>query len=513
MSRATVVLRNIAANWLGFAVNAAITLLLTPFVLHNLGTARYGIWILTASFIGYYGILDLGFRAGVTQHLTQYLAVKDYERASETLSTAVQAFIGFAFLLVALSLIAAFNVPRWFEIPTEAGNEAFWCVLIVGLGAAAQYALCPFASIFSAAQRFDLASYIGVGTRLVNALGIYLTLRAGHGLIGVSAVTAGTTLLDYLIRWRVALRIVPQLRVARRLAGLARLREVFSFGIWNFLITINRYAYQHLPNILIAAIMPIAAVGHYALATGLVIQIGAMLAPIGQVLYPAATAMHAQNDHAGVARLYHDGSRLVMLAMVPVALIAGIYAEDFYRLWIGPQFLSGAPFPSVALLLQILLLSIATAFISNVGSQILVGAGLVRLVAVALISGSAISAGVALALIPAYGLLGVAAGTVAASVIIDLIVIPWLVQRRMKLSVTDFLRQAAVRPALVCLLDVAALLAIRMTGRPASWLHLICYGIASVSACAAITLAVGMTAAERQRFLLRPLRNFVARPG
>jgi O-antigen/teichoic acid export membrane protein len=167
----------------------------------------------------------------------------------------------------------------------------------------------------------------------------------------------------------------------------------------------------------------------------------------------------------------------------------------------------------VALLLQILLLSIATAFISNVGSQILVGAGLVRLVAVALISGSAISFGVALALIPAYGLLGVAAGTVAASVIIDLIVIPWLVQRRMKLSVTNFLRQAAVRPALVCLLDVAALLAIRMTGRPTSWLHLICYGIASVSACAAITLAVGMTAAERQRFLLRPLRNLVARPG
>ena len=48
-------------------------------MLHALGTARYGIWILTSSIIGYYGLLDLGFRAGVTQYLTRYLAVGDYQ--------------------------------------------------------------------------------------------------------------------------------------------------------------------------------------------------------------------------------------------------------------------------------------------------------------------------------------------------------------------------------------------------------------------------------------------------
>ena len=91
MSRAGTILRNVASIWLGFAVNAAVTLALTPFVLRHLGTAGYGIWVLSSSIIGYYGLLDLGFRAGVTQHLTRYLAIGEDVKASECMSSAIAA--------------------------------------------------------------------------------------------------------------------------------------------------------------------------------------------------------------------------------------------------------------------------------------------------------------------------------------------------------------------------------------------------------------------------------------
>src|SRR6185503_3133558 len=108
MSRATVILRNVTTNWLGFVISAAVTLLLTPFVLHSLGTTRYGVWVLTFSVIGYYGILDLGFRAGLTQHLTRHVATKDYRRASEYLSTSVSVFTGLGAFLAVLTVVAAF---------------------------------------------------------------------------------------------------------------------------------------------------------------------------------------------------------------------------------------------------------------------------------------------------------------------------------------------------------------------------------------------------------------------
>ncbi len=511
MSRLGIILRNIATNWLGFVVNAGVTLLLTPLVLAHLGTARYGVWVLTSSLIGYYGILDLGLRAGVTQHLTTFLARREYRFASETLNSALAAFMGFSALLALLSVVAAALAPWLFNIEPQFVSEARWCIVVVGLGTAVQYALCPFASVFSAAQRFDVASYIGMASRLASALGIVFVLRAGYGLVGVSVVACVVNILDYLVRWRVALRIVPQLEVSRGLASMARLREVFSFGIWNFLITVNRFAYQHLPNFLIAGFIAVAAVGHYSLATGLLLQLGLLLMPVGQVLYPAAAAMHAQQDRDGVLRLYHDGSRMMMLAMVPVVLIAAFWAEDFYRLWVGESFVSGTPYPSVALLMQILIVSIATTFVSNVGAQVLVGAGYVRVVAVALIIGSALNIGITLALIRPLGLIGVAIATVAASVVIDLITIPVLVQRILNFGVLDFLRRACLRPALVAVLCAPLLALLRNFTHAGNWTQLLAIGVAAGTVCALIAVVVGVTREERARLLWRPVAALLRR--
>jgi O-antigen/teichoic acid export membrane protein len=505
MSRAALFLRNVASNWAGFAVNALVTLLLTPVVLHTLGASRYGIWILTSSIIGYYGLLDLGFRAGVTQYLTRYLALRDEARASECLSTAFVAFATIGLVVALLSVGAAVMAPTWFDISPEFRSEAVWCILIVGLSSAFQYAFFPFAAIFTAKQRFDIANLIGICSRLLTAAGVFIALKADMGLIGVSVATCGGSLIDYVVRWRVSRVMAPELQVSVRLASRGRLREVFSFGAWNFLISINFYAYHHLPNILIASLMRVAAVGHYSLVTGLATQINAVLNPVAQVLYPAAAGMHARGEHAELERLYHDGSRLMMLVMSTVVLIAGFYADDFYRLWIGESFLSGTPFQSVAFLLRLLLISVVANYVSAIGSQILTGAGHVRAVALALICGSALSLGVGVALMQPFGLAGLAIGTVTASIVIDLVVMPLLLKRFMGFSLWLFVRYACLRPAAVGVLQAAGLYAIRLGSHPQTWLALIIEGVMAGILCVAIILAIGVTRAERERFFFAPL--------
>src|SRR5690606_10938573 len=116
----------------------------------------------------------------------------------------------------------------------------------------------------------------------------------------------------YLVRWRVSRRLAPQLELSIQHVKLARLKEVGSFGAWNFLISISIYIYQNVPSMLVGLFMPIAAVGQYSLAMGLIRQIVSILLPIGQVVYPAAAAAHVRGEHDALERLYHDGSRLLM---------------------------------------------------------------------------------------------------------------------------------------------------------------------------------------------------------
>lgn len=510
MSRSSVILRNVASNWAGFAVNAAVTLVLTPFVLHQLGSARYGIWILTSSIIGYYGLLDIGFRAGVTQYLTRYLASGDYKKASECLSSAVAVLGGLGMVMFGLSLGAAFMAPRLFHLPAGLEHEAFICILIVGSSSALQFALQPYTSIFTATQRFDLANGIGVATRLLTAAGIAITLQQGFGLVGVSAATCAASVVDYIVRWRVARRLAPQLELSRAHASWRRVKEIGSFGAWNFLTSINQFVYQHLPNMLIGLSMPIAAVGHYALATGLLRQINAVLSPVPQVLYPAATELHARGDHAGLERLYHDGSRLMLLVMASVVVLAATWAEDFYRLWIGPRYLSGGQFQSVAVLFQILLISVVSDNSTSIASQILIGAGRVRTVAIALICGSVFNVAGSVLLIRPYGLAGLAASTVIASVLVDLVAMPLLLQRFVGLSALTLVRRACGRPLAVAALQIVYLGGVHRMLRPESWPQLIAAGALSALGCGIIVLAVGVTSGERRRFVIDPLRQLWA---
>ena len=112
MNRTQVILRNIASNWMGFAVQAGVTFFLTPFVLHHLGDTRYGIWAFITSITGYYGLLALGLQGGVNLHLTRYLARRDFQQMNMVASTAVLALTCVGLLVTAVSVTVAWLAPR-----------------------------------------------------------------------------------------------------------------------------------------------------------------------------------------------------------------------------------------------------------------------------------------------------------------------------------------------------------------------------------------------------------------
>jgi O-antigen/teichoic acid export membrane protein len=514
MTRTTTILRNVASNWAGFAVSAAVTLVLTPIVLRDLGEARYGVWILAASITGYYGLLDLGFRGGVNQYLTRYLAVQDYRKANECMSSALAVLGAIGAVISVLTIALAYVAPNVVNLPAGMEREAFWTIVIIGWSSALQVVFFPFGAVFTATQRFDLANLIGVGTRLLSAAGVYAALTMGYGLVGISAVTCGANLVDYLIRWRVAYRLAPRLQVSTRLANVTRVREIGSFGGWTFLISLSVYLYGHAQMLLIGWLMPVAAVGYYALAVALAGQIRSVLTPIGQVINPSAVELHARGDRRTLERLYHEGSRLMLLATISVALPAAFWAEDFYRVWIGETYLRGSAFASVALLLRITIVAIIAGYAANIAGQILLGAGHVRVVAIAHMVGGVLSLALTAASIRPFGLVGVAVSAVIGAVSVELIAIPLLLQRAVGLRVREVVRSACLRPAGVGLLLAGGMATMRRAGgTPGDWLHLGLYGVLTAIAAAAIVLVVGISSEERQRLLTRPLRRLLGRPA
>lgn len=511
MSRTRVILRNIVSNWLGYAVQAGVVFFLTPMVLRYLGEARYGIWILVTSVTGYYGLLAFGLQGAVNQYLTRYLAVGDFDKLNKVASTALFALSAVALLVCGTSQIVAFLAPHIFNIPESLEAEIYWCIVIVGFSVALQLVLFLYAAMFVATQRYDLSNAIGIMTRILSATLIVVAIRLELGLVGISIATAASNALDYLARYFVARRLVSKLEISLALVNRSSFAEISSYSRWSFMIAISQKTTMHLDAVIIGALMPIAALSPYALAAGLTRQLADLLQPISQVFFPALTELHAQNDRKMLRAVYLRGSRFLLLTAIILTVVAVVWAEDFYRLWVGQRFANAQEYPPVALLFQILAIALLGRFITGLGGQVLLGSLRVKPVAILVMLEAIFNIILSIVLARQYGLLGVASATVASIVLFRSIAIPVLTGRLLDIPLTTYANVVLLRPLAAAIVMSLTCVLVRMVGRPQSWSELIAQGLMAAAIGLPLAAIVGLTREDRTEYLYKPLQNILRR--
>lgn len=75
----TQILKNVGSSWTALGINVIVGVFLSPFILHRLGDAAFGIWVLIFSITGYYGLFDLGIRSSIVRYVSKYTATGDRE--------------------------------------------------------------------------------------------------------------------------------------------------------------------------------------------------------------------------------------------------------------------------------------------------------------------------------------------------------------------------------------------------------------------------------------------------
>src|SRR5260370_41004556 len=68
------ILKNVGSSWFSLGLNILAGLFLSPYILHRLGDAAFGLWVLVFSITGYYGLFDLGIRSSIVRYVASYSA-------------------------------------------------------------------------------------------------------------------------------------------------------------------------------------------------------------------------------------------------------------------------------------------------------------------------------------------------------------------------------------------------------------------------------------------------------
>ncbi|MGP0065888.1 MAG: polysaccharide biosynthesis C-terminal domain-containing protein [Isosphaeraceae bacterium] len=178
-------------------------------------------------------------------------------------------------------------------------------------------------------------------------------------------------------------------------------------------------------------------------------QTGWMLA---YLVMPAVASLAAANDDRGLERVKYDGTRIHIGLLLPVGLLAWIYAAPFLSLWCGDRL--GYDAANVAPLMRLFLVA-AIPLVLSVPVQMSIGLNKIKVIALAALVGSLVNLPVSCYLTARIGVAGVIWGTVLTTLFSNLLVPGLYVFRELKIDLLTYLKRTVSAPMAGALLLVA----------------------------------------------------------
>jgi O-antigen/teichoic acid export membrane protein len=333
-------LGNAIWNWFGTGFETAVALFLMPFLIHHLGEAAYGTWIIIGSLTGYVGILDFGMRSSVGRHLALYRAHNNRDGVLDVINSAGLAMAGIGILSLFLVAILSPFVGSIAAIPKGLLADAQLALLIAGVNLACSFFLKLFDAALWGNQRFDLLNIVDIpATGLRCVLAVIVVLH-GFGLVGLACVSLFLTLLVGAAKLWLTKIVDPELRFSRKHIRLAAMRELWNYGVWNSVGSVAGMARSQISPVLVGATLGVPMVTPFSVVARILTTASAFVGAGTGVLIPFSTALHARDESCNQRLLFIEGSKLCVAAAFFFYTLFVLLGESLLTIWIGPRLAS-----------------------------------------------------------------------------------------------------------------------------------------------------------------------------
>jgi O-antigen/teichoic acid export membrane protein len=476
-----------------------------PFNTRYLGASEYGLWILAASIVAYFPVLDLGYGGAMERAVAHYRARRDAGAVNEIASTLVLVFAGFGLLALGITGVIAWNVGAWFDLDANQARTGALVLLLVGLQFSFGFPFAIFGAICNGFQRTYLNA--AVGTAVAVAVGVVnvTVLLTGGSLVELVAALTATRMAGYLAYRLNAYRVFPLLRIRPSLFRTVRLRELSGFSVYMLIRDASNKVNYATDPIIIAAVLMTGAVAVWTVAQRLADVVLQLTNQLNHVLFPIVVDCHSTQRDDRLRDLLVQGTRLSLATTLPVAGSLALLAEPVVLGWTGPDF-RGA-----AVVLQILALVVLVRVGSATSGTVLAGAGRHRLLAGSNVVAAAVNIGLSIVLIRTHGLPGVAVATLIPVTIRAVAVLIPVACSRVGISLLRFVATAIWPAAWPAVVALGCLAAVRHRV-DASLLHAVLMGGAAGLLYATLFVGLAIGRLERNRYIEK-LRNIAGWPA
>ncbi len=345
--------RNIIANFAGQVWAALMSLAFVPLYIKFLGIEAYGLIGFFAMLQAAFQILDLGLSQTMNREMARYSTLP--EKAGEARDLVRTLEFGYWAIGIAIGacvLIAApFLAQYWIKAGTIPVKTIQQAVMIMGVVSALQWPLSFYDGGLMGLQKQVLSNSIKIGMSTLSSFGaVFILWKVSP------TITAFFT-------WQIFISV---LMVAFYTAALWRslppagrppvfnpnmLRTVWRFAAGMSGISLSAIILTQLDKVILSKLLSLEMFGYYVLAGTVSNVVPVMLvSPVFNALFPRFTSLGVMNDNAALKLLYHQGSQLMSVLVLPVAAVLVFFSFDLLLLWTGSAKTAGVAAPIVSIL-------------------------------------------------------------------------------------------------------------------------------------------------------------------
>jgi O-antigen/teichoic acid export membrane protein len=378
-------------------------LLAAPFLLRHLGTAQYGVWILSSAAVSGGGIISGGFGDAVIKYVGECRGRRDWPGVIRIVRSMVS---------INLTLSGILAITLWYLAPYVTGHIVKIdhklqtpCLESLRIGSALlliKSIESVFISTLRAFETYGSTVRIAICSRVaILASAIVLTMY-GHNVVWIMVATLFISILGMLAQ-ALALKSKIGSFSPMPLWHQETVSNIAGFGTFSWLQAISGVVFSHADRFFVGFFMGAPAVAYYGLCVQAAQPIHGLISSGMHFLFPHLSARYS------VAPISEIRRKVVLAIKVNLALVGALslpvvaFGRHLITMWIGAAFGQQPPlmFPIIACSFALLGMNVTTHYA-------LLAVGQVRIVTyVNLVAGIVMLVLMAI-LIPNYGLQGAA---------------------------------------------------------------------------------------------------------
>lgn len=449
------IFKNVGSSWFSLGLNVLVGLFLSPYILHRLGDAAFGLWVLVFSITGYYGLFDLGIRSSIVRYVAKYSANDEHDELNRLVNTALFSYTGIGVIALLSTFALSSYIDSIFRIPADFRSTAHLLLLMVGAAVSLGFPLGVFGGILEGLQRFYVLYLTNVCSTLLRALLIVIALRHGLGLLTVALITVTLPLVGNLVNGAIVLGILP-LHFHPKYLNRSSLLRIASYSGPTFMIIIASRLRFRTDAMVIGTFVSSAAITYFTIGSRLIDYMGDVVNSLAQIFIPMSSQSDAVGDSEQLKKIFVAGNRACALIVFPITASFIILGRSIIEVWVGVRYVATS-YP----VLLILLIPTATMMSQSACGRVLFGMAKHRTLALAILFEGITNLILSIVLVRQFGILGDAAGTAIPLLCTTLFFLPRHSCRVVGVRVWTYLREAFLLPLALSVPLVAALLLVR----------------------------------------------------